>query len=172
MKNLCALEKDKDHSNAKQVYRDTIYPCTLFPQKGVSSGIGSCCAMCCIRVNSILQEYRRPVSAMDSNGNLLPNDLIEQKVKEHRDTLAERLPDNLKKYYEIVPRVARKSWDEISGECKRCEVNSERGTYGWHSEIIPEGEPTKITVVRDEEPSVDDKPILKPVTSLPNIDED
>jgi hypothetical protein len=120
----CRLENEINHSNVKQDFRDTTVPCLLFERKGAMSSLGTVCSACCLAVNTILAELRRP--AFIEPG--LNPDLIPKKIEENRENTIKSLSPQLRKYYEIVPKISKKDWDTISHECSRCPVNSDMST--------------------------------------------
>lgn len=137
-----------DHSSTKKEFKDETIPCLLFARKGAMSNLGVVCSVCCVRINSLLEKLRRPVSLIDENGNLLPNDLIADRIKENKARIVEELTPLLKEYYDAVPKASGKDWDIIDRECGMCSINSDRGTYGWKTTIEPEGEAKPMTPVK------------------------
>ena len=111
----CALKNNINHTKVKDNYTECL-PCTLF-ELPRSRSVGAVCLNCCLRVNQILEAQRQPVFIEPNT----PSDVLEYKIKEHKQNLAQRLPERLLEYYEAVPKVSKKSWDEIAIHCARCE---------------------------------------------------
>lgn len=111
----CALKDHIEHTRVKEKYRECL-PCPLF-ELPRSKSMGAVCLHCCLRINEILEAGRQPVFIEPNT----PSDLLEHKIKEHKQNLAQRLLERLLRYYEAVPKVSKKSWDEIAIHCSRCE---------------------------------------------------
>jgi hypothetical protein len=116
----CRLENHIEHTNVKDNrFTETCNQCTLFAEKGAMSSLGQCCLLCCLRINQILEERSRPLFVEPGT----PNDALQSQIMLHKRNLKERLPENLKEYYDEVAKVSKKDWDTIAQECSRCPIN-------------------------------------------------
>jgi hypothetical protein len=108
----CILSEKINHSNFKEKFKDTMFFCKLFENKGVGMNqLGLVCGACCIR----LQMLGDVLAEMIMKGALSYEDL-ERNPKSFYQYLSEELT----KYGEAVRELSGKSWEEIRGTCNRC----------------------------------------------------
>ena len=127
-----ARERNINHNSVAIKFKETVVPCTLFPDKAI-------CIHCCLRISQILEALIVPVFIEPG----FPSELIEDEIRQHMKNVAEQLPANLQIYYKALPSESKKSWGEIARECGMCPVNTNL-MYGDTASIIAdEAEPMR-----------------------------
>jgi hypothetical protein len=108
----CILSEKINHNNFKEKFKDTMFFCKLFENKGVGMNqLGVVCGACCLR----LQMLGDVLAEMIMKGALTYEDL-----ERNPESFLQYLSPELTNYAEIVRELSGKSWEEIRGTCNRC----------------------------------------------------
>lgn len=107
----CELEKQINHREVREQFRQTLIHCLLLERHDVGmSSLGVICGGCCIRIQQLLE----------AKADLLLRSIISlEDYKRNPDMIMEYLPEHLKEYYVGLRRLG-KTMNDVSSACSHC----------------------------------------------------